>query len=70
MWKFQDFSISQILREIKFWDSRSAKTTLLPLYVNFVNYQPSKSAKILGIQNLEPLNVLKWQILHFKNPQN
>ena len=25
VWKFHDFSITQILREINFWDSRSAK---------------------------------------------
>ena len=28
MWKFQDFSITQILREINFWDSQSAKSTI------------------------------------------
>ena len=29
MWKFQDFSITQILREINFWDSQSAKSAIL-----------------------------------------
>ena len=29
MWKFQDFCITQILREINFWDSRSAKSAIL-----------------------------------------
>ena len=29
VWKFHDFSTSQILREIIFWDSRSAKSTIL-----------------------------------------
>ena len=29
VWKFQDFSITQILCEIKFMDSRSAKSALL-----------------------------------------
>ena len=29
MWKFHDFSITQILREIKFGDSRSAKSAIL-----------------------------------------
>ena len=28
MWKFWDFSIPQILREIDFWDSRSAKSAI------------------------------------------
>ena len=30
MWKFQDFSIAQILREINFGDSRNAKSAILP----------------------------------------
>ena len=29
MWKFHDFSITQILREINFGDSRSAKSAIL-----------------------------------------
>ena len=29
MWKFQDFSVTQILREIKFGDSRCAKSAIL-----------------------------------------
>ena len=29
MWKFQDFSINQILREINFEDSWNAKTAIL-----------------------------------------
>ena len=29
VWKFQDFSIIHILREINFWDSRSAKSAIL-----------------------------------------
>ena len=29
MWKFHDFSITQILREITFGDSRSAKSAIL-----------------------------------------
>ena len=36
----------------------------------FGKFQPSKGAKMLKSQNSEPQNVLKWQILHFKNPQN
>ena len=28
VWKFHDFSITQILREINFWDSRSAKSAI------------------------------------------
>ena len=29
VWKFHDFSIPQILREINLWDSRSAKSAYL-----------------------------------------
>ena len=29
VWKFHDFSIAQILREINFWDSTGAKSAIL-----------------------------------------
>ena len=29
MWKFYDFFITQIFREISFWDSRSTKSVIL-----------------------------------------
>ena len=38
-------------------------------FCSFGKYQPSNSVDIQNIQNSEPLNVLKWLILHFKNPQ-
>ena len=38
-------------------------------FCSFGEFQPSKSAKFHKNQNSEPLNVLKWQILHFKNLQ-
>ena len=31
VWKFHDFSITHILREINFWDPRSAKSAILTL---------------------------------------
>ena len=34
-------------------------------FVNLVTFSLQKSAKIHRNQNSEPLNVLKWQILHF-----
>ena len=39
VWKFQDFSITQILREINFEDSRSAKTAIFAILraVSFVH---------------------------------
>ena len=75
MWKFHDFSITHILCEINFGDSRSAKTAVFALLgsVNFCpfgKYQASKSARIHENQNSEHRKVLKWLILHFKNPQN
>ena len=39
-------------------------------FCSFCKLQPSKRAKIHKNQNSEPLNVLKWLILHFENPQN
>ena len=40
MWKFHDFCIIQILREIKFEDSKNAKSAILPHLeaLNFVFY--------------------------------
>ena len=66
----QNFSATWILREINFGELRSCKTAILAILgaVNFWyfgKYLPSKSAKIHENQNSEPLNVLKWQILHF-----
>ena len=62
MWKFQDFSITQILREINFWDSRSAKTAIFSIlgavnFVNLVNFSLQKVQKFIKNQNSEPLNV-------------
>ena len=51
---FQDFSVIQILREINLW----------------VGFSLQKVQKYHKNQNSQPLNLLKWQILHFKNPQN
>ena len=62
-----NFSVAQILREIKVGESRSAKIAFFTLLVtlNFVFgiFQLSKSAKRHKNQNSEPLNVVKWQIL-------
>ena len=71
MWNFQHFSVTQILREINFGESGSSKTAFFAIlgamkFVILINYiQPSKNAKIHINQNSEPLNALKWQILHF-----
>ena len=64
MWKIQEFSVIQILREINFGDSRSAETAFFGNFKgsdfsNFGKFQPSKSAKIHKKHNLEPQNALK-----------
>ena len=67
VWKFQDFPVTQILREINFQESRRSETAVFAIFrvlnfVNLVNCRLSKSAKIHKNQNSEPPNV---QILHF-----
>ena len=47
MWKFEDFSITQILREINFEESRSCKTVVFSIsgaliFVNLVNFSLNK----------------------------
>ena len=46
VWKFEDFSVAQILREITFGESRSSKTVFFAILgaLNFVT-QPNKGAK-------------------------
>ena len=75
MWKCHDFSVTQIFREINFGESRSSKTAVLTILealkmINLVNFSLQKMQKFMENHNSEPLNVLKWQILHFKNPRN
>ena len=50
MWKFHDFPITQILREINFGESISSKTAVFAFlggseFCQFGKFQPSKSAK-------------------------
>ena len=75
VWKFQNFSVTQILREIIFRKSRSAKPAVFAILraVNFVHlmkFSLQKLQKFMKNQNSEPLNVVKWLILPFKNPQH
>jgi len=74
VWKFQDFSVIHILREINFGEFGSSKKAIFAIFwaLNFValvNFSLQKVAKIHENQNSKPLNVLKYQILHFYNPQ-
>ena len=64
MWKYHDFSVTRILREIKFGGFRSSKINIFAILgalfvVNLVDLSAQK------IKNSESLNVLKWQIEHF-----
>ena len=67
MWKVQDFSATQFLREINFLagfgTQKSAIFSFLePLYlVILVHFNLPKSAKIHKNHTSEPLNVLQWQ---------
>ena len=58
MWKFHDFSITQILREIKFGDSRSAKSAILS----------SLEALNCDFQKLHFLKAEMYQINNIKSP--
>ena len=55
MWKFQDFSIVQILREINFVESRSSNTVVFAIlgaltFVNLVNSNVHKVQKFIKIK--------------------
>ena len=63
MWKFQDFCISQILREINFGDSRSAKSAIVTHlealnfgfygFLHFLKAEISQIGKILVYDRTE-----------------
>ena len=75
MWKFHDFSVLQILCEINLGECRSSKLQYFAIlgalnFVNLVNVSLQEVQKcIKKYENSEPLNALKWQILHFQNPK-
>ena len=58
MWKFHDFSITQILREINFGDSRSAKSAILT------------HLKALNFDFRDFLNFLKAEICQINKTKN
>ena len=64
--KFQDFSVTQILREINFREFRRPKPAFFAILgaLNFVNIVNISLQKVQS-KNSQPLNVQKWQILHF-----
>ena len=55
VWKFQDFAITPILREINFVDSRSAEITIYAIsgamnFVHVVNFSLQKVQKFMKIK--------------------
>ena len=59
VWKYQDFSITQILRKINFWDSTSAKTAIFAIlgadnFVNLMNFSLQKVEKSIKIKIQSP----------------
>ena len=61
VWKFHNFSITQILREINIWDSRSAKYTILThleaLNVYFHDFLQFMMAQFTKLAKLKPLKL-------------
>ena len=60
MWKFQDFSITEILREINFEDSWSAKSAILTQlealnfdFYDFLHFLKAKIFQIMIIQSFK-----------------
>ena len=70
MWKFQDFSVIQILREINFGKPRSSETAIFTIFRalefgKLVNLCLQKVQKMHKNQISESLDVVNWQFLHF-----
>ena len=72
MWKFHDFSITQILREINFEDSRSAKSAILThleaLNFDFYEFLHFLKAEIYQINKIQsPYFYKKTAVLELLN---
>ena len=70
LWKFHDFCIPQILREIKFWYSTSEKAAILAhleaVNFHFYEFLHSLKAEIYQINKIQsPKNVQIWQFWNF-----
>ena len=62
VWKYQDFSVNDILCEINFRESRTLKTVVFFSFRGseiggFGKFQSAKSTKVHKNQNFEPLNM-------------
>ena len=68
MWKFHDFSIAQILREVNFGYSRSAKSAILvhSETQNFDFYEILHFLKVENYQIHQNSQPSKWQRGNFK----
>ena len=65
----------KILRETIFGEFRSCRIAIFALlvalnFVDLVNFGLQKGQKSIKNQVSEPINVLKWQVLHFQNLKN
>ena len=74
MWKFHDFAATHILREINFWDSRSAKSAILThleaLNFDFHGFLHFLKAEIYQMNKSRALKMAKMAVLHFlKSPK-
>ena len=71
MWKFHEFSITQNLHEIKFGDSRSAKSTILThleaLNLDFYEFLHFLKAKINKINKIQSPKKDKTAVLAILN---
>ena len=59
MWKFQDFSVIQILHETNFGEFRSSNAAIFKIFgdmnfVDLVNFRHQKVQKYMKNQNPEP----------------
>ena len=66
VWKFTEFFVSQILRQITFEEFKSCKTAIVANFgvLNFVGLVTFNFQKV---KNSEPLNVLEWKISILKH---
>ena len=72
VWKLHYFSVTQILREINFGESRSSKTAGFAIVwalnmIYLADFSLQKVQKFMKNYISEPLKVLKWRILDFQN---
>ena len=75
MWKFQDFAITQVLREINFEEFRSCKSAVFVIlgalnFVHLVNFNFDKFKKCCFLQFFGAPNYVNLVNLAFKKCKN